>query len=268
MDAEYTWFGAIKFKCQQLHSLPFYVEYKWLVTVEIKCHESTVYPWRSIFAIFCPEPEHPWLGWSEIRCQEGTAQSVIDIEHTLLGAAKIKWQEGTVYHWQWIYMLRCSRNQMPGRHSLSLTWNIHGSVQQKSKSRRVQSQYRWRSLHMACLQLTSKPGRLPQSVIEVEHKWLVARGSKRWLYMARYSRNQMPGRHSLSLNWIFIAKCSSVLHFRMGGVWWTYFVKMQVGLRANVMSIAHVPWVRLGTGRKQILQLGLLELTDGSMEIH
>ena len=151
-------------------------------------------------------------------------QSIIDNEYTCFGAAEIKCQEGTVYHWRRMYMARC---------------------------RRVQSQYRWRSLHMACLQLASKPGRLPQSVIEVEHKWLVARGSKRWLYMARYSRNQMPGRHSLSLNWIFIAKCSSVLHFRMGGVWWTYFVKMQVGLRANVMSIAHVPWVRLGKGRKQ-----------------
>ena len=119
---------------------------------------------------------------------------------------------GTVYHWRWIYMARCSRNKMPERHSLpSLSVNIHGSVQQKSKhyARKAQSilhlEYTWlvteeikcqklgrRSLsltldiHDSVQQNSNWPGR--QSL----YLW-------RWIYMVQCIRNQMLGTHSLSL---------------------------------------------------------------------
>ena len=44
-------------------------------------------------------------------------------------------------------MARCSRNQIPGRHSLSLMLSIHGSVHQISNTRKAQSiidvEYTW-----------------------------------------------------------------------------------------------------------------------------
>ena len=106
-------------------------------------------------------------------------------------------------------MARCSRNQMPERHSLSLSLNIHGSVQQKSKyyARKAQSILHVAYIWLVTEEIKCQEGRRSLSSMLDIHDSVQQNSNRpgrhrlyplRSIYMVQCIRNQMLGTHSLS----------------------------------------------------------------------